>query len=264
MTLVLAHTRAGSFALVATTVTFAALLAARGARRNRGRVVGILAGALALVVATSPVVEAAGESSFAAHMAQHLLLVAVAAPVLGAVAAHRALIAGAAGLAPDDWSGHQARSPSAAKVAGATVLSVAALLLWHLPFAWESALGADWVHGIEHAALLGSGYWFWCLVLDPRTPSAFALPAILFSAVPQGLLGGLLTFGAVPLYATQSVGTDPLADQQLAGLLMWIPGGLVHLLAAAVVTVRGLERSRRRVERRELVRASRVAGRVTT
>ena len=258
VTLLTAHVGAGSFAPMAAAVVFATLLALRGARGRPSPSAALLTGGVALLVAVSPLVESRADGSFAVHMTQHLLLVGVAAPLWGLVAAHRWAFAGVAALTSSRVPvQHAGRAPGAVSVALATAASTGALLLWHLPVAWASALSTEWIHGTEHLTLVLSAYWFWSVVLDPRTSVALALPAILLVAVPQGLLGGLLTFSARPVYATQSVGADPLVDQQLAGLLMWVPGGLLHLGAAALVVIRSLERARRRVERRELARSSR-------
>lgn len=271
----LAHVPPERFGLVVAAVALLALLATAGstagARRPRSvgpsvhalmTPVGVVLGSLATVVAVSPPLERATATSFGAHMTQHLLLVAVAAPLLAAVRLHHLVAVGAGLRRSPRWRAASAvvretfalhRHP-VAHVAAATVASVTVLLAWHVPALWEAAGQSAWVHGLEHAAMLGTAYWFWAVMLRRRTPAGAALLAIVVSAIAHGLLGAVLTFSPRPLYpsyAATSAGASDLADQQLAGLLMWVPGGAVHLVAAAAVTVAAIGRAERRMELRE-------------
>ncbi len=264
MTSVLAHLGPGPFAVHAVVVTGLAWFAVRGARGNRVRAAATVVGAVALLVALSPHMEDVAGTSFAAHMGQHLLLIAVAAPALGGVRAHELVAVGIGDLSGRRHRGARllSRAPRPSTVALATTISVAAVLLWHLPAAWEGALRFDALHVVEHFTLLAASYWFWSLVLDPRLSAAVALPALLMIAVPQGFLASVLTFSSEVVYAGQADGmADPLVDQQLAGLLMWVPAGSVNLGAAALVVVRSLERSKRRSDRRDVASAVLAAGR---
>ncbi len=201
------------------------------------------AGVLTLVLALASPLHPLGEMLFAAHMAQHLLLIGVAAPLLmlGAPTAaftwalprtvrrplaqwwqrQRALQQFSARLGDPLWVG---------SLFGAT------LWLWHAPPFYEAALqDARW-HALEHSTLLGVALLFW-QVANP-TPTAnghrrgAAILLLLTTAMHSGLLGALLTFAATPWYANYQItaqfwGIAPLADQQLAGVLMWWPMGLV-------------------------------------
>jgi cytochrome c oxidase assembly factor CtaG len=85
-------------------------------------------------------------------------------------------------------------------------------------------------HVVEHACFLLSAWLFWWSVLRPGRAGALpAAGALLFTVMHTGMLGALLSFSKEPLY---SVAQTALADQQMAGLLMWVPGGLVYLLVA--------------------------------
>jgi cytochrome c oxidase assembly factor CtaG len=79
---------------------------------------------------------------------------------------------------------------------------------------------------------------FWWTALDRRTPMATALLAVWIVIVASGALGAVLTFAPRPIYRTYASADGGLADQQLAGLLMWIPGGVPLALAAVFVVAR--------------------------
>ena len=96
-------------------------------------------------------------------------------------------------------------------------------------------------------SLLASATLFWLAVR--RTSPAAAIAAILVTMVLMGLLGALILFAAAPLYephfaSTPAWGVSPLADQQLAGLLMWAPGSLAYLAAAVFIGWRWLHADR--------------------
>lgn len=207
------------------------------------------AGLASVALALFSPLDRLGETLFAAHMVQHLVLMLVAAP----------LIALGAPLLPLLWT----FSPSTRRAAGvwwhrrtvlrgaggilmapaaAWTLSVGALVLWHLPGPYRAALQHDAVHALEHVSFLGTSVLFWWVALRPdgyrRLHPGLAVLYVFTAGIPNGLLGALLTFAGRPLYAGQSVGAGlwgltPLTDQQLAGLIMWMPGGAVHLAAAA-------------------------------
>jgi putative membrane protein len=106
-------------------------------------------------------------------------------------------------------------------------LQGAAIWFWHAPKFYNLALADPGWHFVEHAGFaLGAGL-FWWSVLGRH--SAAALPALLFTFMHMGMLGALLTFAQTPLYDDRL----DLQDQQLAGLIMWVPGGLPYLIAGA-------------------------------
>ena len=156
---------------------------------------------------------------FSARAGHHLLLVSGAAPLL------------AMALRPRVPAGHTA-------VAALVAASTAVLWLWHLPVAYAWALGDTTAYWVMQLSLVGSATLLWSAVLRARLGTAIG--ALLASAVQMGLLGALLTFAPRPLYTPHfttslAFGLDPLTDQQLAGLLMWVPGGLPYLIAATLM-----------------------------
>jgi putative membrane protein len=100
---------------------------------------------------------------------------------------------------------------------------------WHLPYFYMLAVRNPWWHVFEHLCFLVTAGWFWWAVLNSqRKYSPFALLALLFTLMHTGFLGAFLTFARAPWYGE----ARSLADQQLAGLIMWVAGGIPYLLAA--------------------------------
>ena len=167
------------------------------------------------------------ERSAAWHMVQHMLLMVVVAPLLvlaRPLPQWRAVL----GARVDTvWRTlHRlSRRPMIC-----ALLHAVAIWFWHLPGPYIAALASPLWHVSEHACFLLSGWLFWWSVLRPgRAGTLPAAGALLFTVMHTGLLGALLSFSKEPLY---SVAQSALADQQMAGLLMWVPGGLVYLLVA--------------------------------
>jgi putative membrane protein len=121
----------------------------------------------------------------------------------------------------------------------AWALHVVALWIWHAPPFYEAALRNQAVHVVEHAAFFLTALLFWWVLLVPhgRPMGVGARVIYLFTAGLQStILGAMITFARHPWYpshfgTTQAWGLTPLEDQQLAGLLMWIPAGIVYLVA---------------------------------
>lgn len=176
------------------------------------------------------------ERSSAWHMVQHMLLIVVVAPL--AVLARplpqwRALVG-----PPVDALWRRLHRLSRFPM-GCALLHAAAIWFWHAPGPYVAAVQNPAWHVLEHACFLFSGWLFWWSVLRPGRAGVLpAVLALLFTVMHTGLLGALLSFASVPLYHS---GPAALADQQLAGLVMWIPGGLTYLLAAVWTAWRWLQ-----------------------
>ena len=216
----------------------------------------LLAGALVFFLATAWPIDAYAGWSLAAHVGQHMLRLAVAPPLL---LAGRPL-AGIAHALPRGWS--QRLHAWAAPVHGwladrlglATVAHAGVLVVWHVPAAIAVALADPLLHLAMHAAFALAGMWFWIAVWrrirEPEAGVAPALVALVTVTVVMGFTGALLTFAPrilYPAYALRAplLGLDPLADQQLAGLLMWVPSCLPYLAGGLWLLVHGFERLRR-------------------
>jgi putative membrane protein len=129
-------------------------------------------------------------------------------------------------------------------------VSTVALLAWHTPVAFEGALASNTLHALEHLTLLTTALLFWWPILTPRLRqrigTGFAIVEVLIATIVMTALGGLLTFSPAiwyPAYATteRAHAIAPLADQQLAGLLMWIPSGLLYLVIIAWLFLRWID-----------------------
>jgi putative membrane protein len=126
-----------------------------------------------------------------------------------------------------------------------TIVQAVLFWFWHAPAPYSAALSNDGLYWLMQLSILGSAVPFWIAVSNASLP--MAIGGLLTSMVAMGLLGALITFAGHPLYAphflsTQAWGLSPLEDQQLAGLIMWGPGGGFYLAAALLLASRWLRR----------------------
>jgi cytochrome c oxidase assembly factor CtaG len=220
------------------------------------RVAAFLAGLGALVVAVISPLDQHAEQQFSLHMVQHMVLIVVAAPLLVAARPGAALLLGlptvvarGAGVA---WRRAGVLHPLANWLAAPGVAWAAhglALWVWHIPGPFEAALTVRWVHDLEHVSFFGTALWFWWsvaqLLRTHRAQVGVAFLSLFTMALQSGLLGVLITFSRWPWYPTYEslaplVHVDALADQQLAGVIMWVPAGMVYFAAGLGVVYRWL------------------------
>ena len=223
------------------------------ARAGRGRgitglnVLSFLLGESVLVVALISPLDQLGGTLLSAHMAQHGLLVAAAPPLL---------LLGKPGVAfawalPTGWNrisvlaGATRLTALLSRPLVAAVLHGLAVWIWHAPNLFDAAVEREWLHALEHASFFGTALLLWRAVLvQPRRQAGPALGAALATLLHSGLLGALLTMAPYPLYSwyrdgrTELWGLSALGDQQLAGLLMWVPLGVFYFAACLVLTAR--------------------------
>jgi putative membrane protein len=232
------------FALVSiTTLSFTLLhlLRQRGATRAlwRGQVLSFALALSILALALLSPLATWAHHSFAAHMTQHMLLILGASVFLAHSAPGWMLLwllplrYRQRGRQLWRWLGSVIRRFSKPLLAWLTFGAV--LWLWHVPKFYLWALEHPAAHAIEHFTMLGSSLLFWWLVVQPfgrkrLSPGAGVL-YLITTLMHTGLLGALLTFATFPLYRSQTdgaaTGLSSLEDQQLAGLIMWVPMGLV-------------------------------------
>ncbi|WP_246045561.1 cytochrome c oxidase assembly protein [Rubellimicrobium roseum] len=187
-------------------------------RRSPSGLLGVAALAVAFV---SPLC-ALSAALFSARVVHHVLIMAVAAPLLALVRPAR-----------------KESSPGPA-----LVMFTIVLWAWHWPVAYDFALGWVPAYWLMQATLLVAAVVFWRRVLHPQQAEGSALLAILGAWMQMALLGALLTFAPETLYAIHATAPlawslSPLADQQLGGLLMWVPAGLPFLVWGVLVARRG-------------------------
>jgi cytochrome c oxidase assembly factor CtaG len=258
-------------------VVVAAALYVLGGRRRRTptpawRTASFVLGLAAVLVALDSPLAAIDDTSFAAHMAQHVLLIAVAPPLLVLAAPwmrlwqplplrSRRSVARALALS-------RAARPlrSLAHLLGrplpAWILAGATLLVWHVPALYDLTLRSSVAHESEHGLFFATGLLFWSVVLD-SPPFRAKLGRLARAAyVTSGMLVGwvlavVLAFAPSPLYPAYAAlphrpgGLTALADQQLAAGVMWVPGSLAATIATIVFFYRWLDPAptdRRRLE----------------
>ncbi|MFM0556552.1 cytochrome c oxidase assembly protein [Paraburkholderia sediminicola] len=227
-------------------------------KRSRGirarHLAAFVLGWLTLVAALDSPLDALSAALFSAHMVQHELMMIVAAPllVLGRPLAvwlwafsptARHAIAAAVRTQPLRGLWQMLRLPVVAWLLHAT-----ALWAWHMPQLFEAALASPGIHTFQHASFLLSALLFWWVVFGEgarRDQSGYAMLSLFTTMVHTGALGALLTLAPglwYPAYIepTSALGLDPLQDQQLGGLVMWVPGGLAYLVAALATGARWL------------------------
>jgi cytochrome c oxidase assembly factor CtaG len=214
-----------------------------------------------LLVALLSPVDALGGILFSAHMAQHELLILVAAPLL---------VLGRP-LAPFLWAlpeparetaGRWSRAPAFAAFwrwltapLVVFVLHGLALWIWHLPSLYQATLDDDFIHALQHLSFFASSALFWWALLHGRFGRLGYGAAVLYvflTSLHSGVLGALLTFAPrlwYPIYEarTSRWGLSPLEDQQLAGLIMWIPAGVVFIVLGLALFAAWLGEAERRV-----------------
>jgi len=215
------------------------------------RVVAFAAGWLVLIAALLSPLDALGSDLFWAHMVQHELLMVVAAPLL--VLGHP-IAAWAWAFPPatrralgrffhrPGWRGPWLLLTG--PFAG-WLLHAAALWAWHLPSLFDAALRSEGVHAVQHIAFLGTALVFWWSVLGAgtRREQGIALVSLFTTMVHTGALGALLTLAPVAFYqpyaaTAPAFGFTPLEDQQLGGLVMWVPAGFIYVLVGLFLAAR--------------------------
>lgn len=176
---------------------------------------------------------------FSAHMLQHMLLSVVAPPLL---------LLGTPGwlLRP------LLRLPGVARVGRGLTRPIVAFAVfnavfavWHLPGLYEATLQNDAIHIVEHVLFMATGVLNWWPVLSPMPElPRLAYPAqvayLFLEGLPATFLGALIVFSPTVLYPTYAAAARVSAlsafdDQQAAGLIMWMPGGMIYLLALSLV-----------------------------
>ncbi len=214
-------------------------------RRRPSRQAGyFFAGVFVLLFAQCSPLDALGDTYlFSAHMIQHLLLLLIVPPLL---------VLGIPAWLAERWlavprvrrAERLARQPAIA-----WSLGIGAMSIWHAPTLYTATLAHADIHIFEHLCFLATGVIFWWPVAPLPTSRYAPLSAMLYlftAAIAGSVLGIMLTFAPPGLYPAylhpvdtrgflllirDGWGVSPAVDQQLGGLIMWVPGGLVYLSA---------------------------------
>lgn len=213
------------------------------------------AGIATLALALLSPLDAMADQLFSAHMIQHMVLIGIAPPllVLGhPMVAFSWAVPRATRMGAHRWWRRATATRGLASAATTALLSpwvvwaphAIAIWVWHLPGPYQLALASPLAHAAEHASFLGTALLLWSAVLKPhgarREGWAAGILVLLATAMHTGALGALLVFARTPWYPAQATGAaawglTALEDQQLAGLIMWIPGGFIYLIASSAL-----------------------------
>jgi putative membrane protein len=196
----------------------------------------ILAGALA-----SPL-HWIGEHMFTAHMIEHEIIMACAAPLLAVARPIGAFLwAFPAPVRRHLGQAGRQRSVRAAwtivtSPLPATVWHGAVIWFWHAPIMFDAAVASVTVHRLQHLSFLVSALAFWW-ALGRRSDRGSAVLHLFATMIHTTLLGALMVLAPHVLYVQQTIDSmhwrlTPLEDQQLAGLVMWVPAGTIYAGAA--------------------------------
>jgi putative membrane protein len=227
---------------------------------TKANVRSFAAGMAVLFLALVSPIDTMGAELFSIHMVQHLLLMLAAAPLI---------VLGRPALAYL-WAMPPRRRRAFAKLwragrFGGTVgflmqpilvwlLFAGVFVFWHLPGPYEWALNNETIHDAEHLSFFIAAMMFWTIVLEPsgsrRLGYGSTLLYVATMAVLSGLPGALMILTPRAFYAAHELtvaswGLTPMADQQLAGLIMWIPAGMVYIAAIAWLFLRWIDDHRR-------------------
>ena len=245
--------------LLGVALLVAAYLAALGPYRSRFkssekvdrvRVFAFLLGAFIMLFALiSPIDEIGDRYLFSVHMTQHLLLTLVAPPLM---------LIGTPGWMLRPFL----RDPVVLRAARFFTNPVVAFAIfnidfaaWHIPAFYEATLENGTLHIIEHLMFIGTAFLNWWPILSPlpelpRLPSPAQIAYLFAQAFPATILGAFIVFAPEPLMPTYAAapaifGIGALDDQIYSGLIMWMPGGMIYLIALSIVWFMWLDREER-------------------
>lgn len=205
-----------------------------------------------LLAMESPI-DRLGEHHFAFHMIQHELFVLVGVPLMLLGAPTIPVLRGMPKRLQRLLGRLLFRSPAWHRLTRILTYPPFALLQmlfvlygWHFAPGWfDAALRNDAIHDVQHVSFLVAGGLFWWNVIDPwplrsRLPYGARMLYIMALMIPRALLGATLVYASQPYYRAYSevrpiISIDPLEDQVLGGLIMWVPGESLHLVALGIV-----------------------------
>lgn len=240
----------------AAVLTYWYITGARGLspkRHPRWRSALFITGLAVVLLAMESPVDRMGEHHFSFHMIQHELFVLVGVPLmlLGAplVPVLRGMPRGLRRpLTRLFFRSHAFRLVGRALTFPPFAIAqlVLVLYVWHFAPGWfDAALRNDAIHDVQHASFIAAAVIFWWNVIDPAPLHSRLGYGVRMLYIPPAmaarvLLSAILTFSTRPLYGTYADTTrfiplDPLKDQQLGGLIMWVPGELLNLIAIGII-----------------------------
>jgi cytochrome c oxidase assembly factor CtaG len=220
----------------------------QGRRAQRWRPWLLASAVVITVLVTAPPFGEILEERLSTHMVQHMVLIMVSAPLLALAAPGRPLLAGM----PRRLRARLVRVGRGLPLGWlltahfAWAAHIGLLWAWHMPEAYDAALRHELVHYVEHACFLATAWLFWwhlATVTRHRLRGPVALLYVMAAVPPGAALGALLTFPDHPLYPLQAAralaaGFNPLTDQRIGGIVMWVPLDLAYMALAVWLFLR--------------------------
>jgi cytochrome c oxidase assembly factor CtaG len=203
-------------------------------------------GWFSLLIALNSPIHSLGESLFWVHMIQHEVLLLISAPLFVVGNLYQAALAAFPQKFSKELGGvlRETGLHSAflffSRPLPAWCLGAAGLWIWHVPLLFDATLRSDAIHAAQHLTFLSTSFFFWVALLAAATRRAAHGISILYlfaTAIQTTFLGVLMTYSARPWYSpyvftAPQFGYSPLEDQQIGGLIMWIPAGAVFTAIA--------------------------------
>jgi putative membrane protein len=228
----------------------------------RWRHASFFAGWLSLFLALTSPIHELGEQLFSAHMLQHEIMILISAPLIAASHPGATCLwafAPRGRVSIGAWV-HRIEQKQLIRFVTAPLiawlLEAIALWVWHIPVLYQATLESDWIHAAQHLSFFLTAVIFWSALYGVGR-SAMSYGAGTFyvfgTAVHCSALGALLTFSTVlwyPAYSgtTARWGFTPLEDQQLGGVIMWVPSAIVFIVIALALVAKWLRESDRRLK----------------
>jgi len=223
------------------------------------KILAFAVGWISLVIALDSPLHELGEQLFWVHMTQHEILMLISAPLL---ILGRPTIAFLWAL-PPAWRetvasfGHSRTFKTGWGLVSAPMsawlVSALALWIWHIPWLFDQTLRSDWIHAAQHTTFLVTALIFWWPLANRMAKIGYGggLAYVFTTILHTSVLGALLTFAPKPWYSSYITtapawGLTALEDQQLGGLIMWIPAGTLLLIVALVLLVKWMNHSQSR------------------
>ena len=231
-------------------------LSTRASKAPAGTWLFLSGWAVLALTLTSPLHQA-GERSFTMHMIEHELIMLVSTLLLASSNSGGVLAWGLPRplritLAGSWKSPLQRMWKWLTEPVTATAIQAVVMWVWHAPPLFDRALDSFGWHMAQHLSFFVASLIFWWAMLHPKSRSTgygTSAACLFATSLIGGALGALMSFSSSPWYAGYAamgmtgIGLDPVDDQRLAGLIMWIPGGLVHGAAAVAMVYRWLKAS---------------------
>jgi putative membrane protein len=210
--------------------------------------------------------ETYNENLFSLHMAQHLIIMQIAAPLLLLGRPVQLILRAMPPRKTKTTIGFLfGRNTTRYAILGVTAPITAFILFngnmgfWHFPTFYDAAVRDGWVHHLQHALFAGFAMLYWWTIIDPvprhhRLPELWAMGSVFLSMMIGSVIGAIITLSESVLYpfyleAANPWGWSPLVDQQVGGLIMWVGSGMLYFAVLFVLVIQLLQRDEERANR---------------